>query len=124
LSADSASPSSWAEPGEIAICFWTGDPHGSLTCIGSFWYQGAAGEAPWWTMTSGRPGMCYASSGSAARLREHVAAILVILQETLKDADPRFRRQAARFLGRLDPNARDAAPALAAAEALKSIPRK
>jgi HEAT repeat protein len=64
----------WAEPGNIAICFQTGD--GSLTCIGGYWYQCAAGEVPWWTMTVGRPEMSYAYSGSTAKLRDHVTAIL------------------------------------------------
>ena len=63
--------------------------------------------------------------------------VLPIIQETLKAPDPWARRQAARYLGRLGPYAKDAAPALsaalddkdedvrrAAAEALKSIQQK
>jgi HEAT repeat protein len=64
----------WAEPGALAVCFQVGN--GCLTCIGGYWYQCAAREAPWWTMTTGRPDLCYAYSGSAARLRDHVTAML------------------------------------------------
>jgi HEAT repeat protein len=64
----------WAEPGEIALCFYTGE--GSLTCIGRYWYLCSASESPWWTMIAGRPEMAYAYSGSVARLRDHVTAIL------------------------------------------------
>src|SRR5262249_10504987 len=52
----------WAEPGQLAICFHT--ERVSQTCIGGFWYECAAGEAPWWTMTAGRPELSYAYSGS------------------------------------------------------------
>jgi HEAT repeat protein len=64
----------WAEPGEIALCFQTGQ--GCLTCIGGYWYQCSANEVPWWTMTVGRPEMCFAYCGSAAKLRDHVTTIL------------------------------------------------
>jgi HEAT repeat protein len=64
----------WAEPGEIAVCFH--NEKVSLTCIGGFWYECAAGEAPWWTMTAGRPELSYAYSGPAARLRGHVTDIV------------------------------------------------
>jgi HEAT repeat protein len=64
----------WAEPGAIAVCFQT--DRVSLTCIGDFWYECAAGEAPWWTMTAGRPELSYIYSGSTSKLRGHVTAML------------------------------------------------
>lgn len=64
----------WAEPGEIAVSLQCGRL--SLTYIGGYWYQCAAGEAPWWTMATGRRDMSYAYSGSTAKLRDHVTAIL------------------------------------------------
>jgi HEAT repeat protein len=64
----------WAEPGQIAVCFH--NEKVSVTCIGAFWYECAAAEAPWWTMTVGRPELSYAYSGSTARLRDHVTAIV------------------------------------------------
>jgi HEAT repeat protein len=64
----------WAEPGAVAVCFRRGDV--CQTCVGRGWYECAAGEAPWWTMTRGKPELCYAYSGRTARLREHVTAIL------------------------------------------------
>jgi HEAT repeat protein len=66
-----------------------------------------------------------------------VKDVIAIQRETLKATDPWARRQAARFLGRLGPYGKDAAPALsaaledkdegvreAAAAALKSVQRK
>lgn len=64
----------WAEPGAVAVWFRRGNV--SQTCIGRSWYECAAGEAPWWTMTRGKPELCYTYSGSTARLRDHVTAIL------------------------------------------------
>jgi HEAT repeat protein len=64
----------WAEPGKVAVCFQT--DRVSLTCLGDFWYECAAGEAPWWTMTAGRPELAYVYSGSAAKLRKHVTELL------------------------------------------------
>src|SRR5713101_441653 len=64
----------WAEPGAVAVWFRAGDV--SQTCTGGYWYECAAGEAPWWTMTRGKPELCYTYSGSAAKLRDHVSAIL------------------------------------------------
>jgi len=64
----------WAEPGQIAVCFQS--DHACVTCIGGFWYECAAGEAPWWTMTAGRPELSYVYSGSTAKLRDHVTAML------------------------------------------------
>jgi HEAT repeat protein len=64
----------WAEPGKIAVCFQT--ERSSLTCIGGFWYEcGATGDS-WWTMTAGRPELSYAYSGSTAKLRDHLTAML------------------------------------------------
>jgi HEAT repeat protein len=65
----------WAEPGAVAVCFRRGDV--CQACLGGFWYEtAAAAEAPWWTMTGGRPELSYAYSGSTAKLRDHVTAIL------------------------------------------------
>jgi HEAT repeat protein len=65
----------WAEPGRIAIFFHNGAV--GQTCIGHFWYEcAAAKEAPWWTMTRGKLEQSYAYLGSAAKLRQHVVAIL------------------------------------------------
>gem|GEM_PF-1369856 len=64
----------WAEPGKIAVCVRTGPV--SLTCIGKFWYETAAGPAPWWTMSRGRSELSMAYLGSAESLQSHVAAIL------------------------------------------------
>jgi HEAT repeat protein len=64
----------WAEPGELAVCFYTGT--GSVTCLGRYWYLCSADEPGRGTMIAGRPEMAYCYSGSAARLREHVTAIL------------------------------------------------
>jgi HEAT repeat protein len=64
----------WAEPGKSAICFQLGRT--SLTCIGGFWYQCASAEDSWWTMTAGRPELSYAYSGSTAKLRDHLTAML------------------------------------------------
>jgi HEAT repeat protein len=64
----------WAEPGELAICFYTGE--GSVTCLGRYWYLCSAKESGWGTMIAGRPEMAYCYSGSVAKLRDHVTAIL------------------------------------------------
>src|SRR5262249_30316441 len=64
----------WAEPGKIAICFSDGKV--SQICVGRYWYECHAGEAPWWTMTGGRPHLSFAYSGSVENLRQHVQAIL------------------------------------------------
>jgi HEAT repeat protein len=65
----------WAEPGRIAVCFHNGE-RTCVTCIGGYWYECAVGEAHWWTMTTGRPELSYAYSGSPAKLRDHVTAML------------------------------------------------
>ena len=64
----------WAEPGAVAIWFRAGNV--SETCIGGYWYECAASEAPWWTMTRGKPELCYTYRGSTGKLRDHVTAIL------------------------------------------------
>jgi HEAT repeat protein len=76
----------WAEPGEIAVCFQSGPA--SLTCIGGFWYQCAAAEDSWWTMTAGRPELSYIYSGSTGKLRDQVTAMLAgreVVITALKD---------------------------------------
>jgi HEAT repeat protein len=65
----------WAEPGTIAVCFQSGE-RSCVTCIGGYWYECAVSEIPWWTMTTGRPELSYAYSGSTAKLRDHVTAML------------------------------------------------
>jgi HEAT repeat protein len=64
----------WAEPGNVAICFHTDNI--ALTCIGSYWYQCAPSGPSGWVMATGRADLCYAYSGSAVRLRDHVTAML------------------------------------------------
>jgi len=71
----------WAEPGERAICFYTGQ--GSVTCIGRYWYLCSAGTSPWSTMIAGRPEMSYAYSGSVTKLRDHITAILADREVTI-----------------------------------------
>jgi HEAT repeat protein len=65
----------WAEPGQIAICFQNGE-RTCVTCIGGFWYECSVREVPWWIMTTGRAELSYAYSGSTAKLRDHVTALL------------------------------------------------
>jgi HEAT repeat protein len=64
----------WAQPGEFAVCFYTG--RGSVMCLGRYWYLCSANEPGWGTMIAGRPEMAYCYSGSVAKLRDHVTAIL------------------------------------------------
>src|SRR5262249_32937412 len=64
----------WAEPGLVAIAFHDGKF--CQTCIGGFWYECAAAADGWWIMTSGKPELAYAYSGSVAKLRDHVARML------------------------------------------------
>jgi HEAT repeat protein len=64
----------WAEPGQIAICFRTDNI--ALTCIGRSWYQCSPSGPSGWIMNTGRADLCYAYSGSADRLRDHVTAML------------------------------------------------
>ncbi|HMF18807.1 MAG TPA: HEAT repeat domain-containing protein, partial [Gemmataceae bacterium] len=65
----------WAEPGAIAVCFQNGE-RTCVTCIGGFWYECSVSETPWWIMTTGRPELSYAYSGSTGKLRDHVTAML------------------------------------------------
>ena len=77
----------WAEPGSIAVSFQNGE-RTCVTCIGGYWYECAVGEAPWWTMTTGRPELSYAYRGSTAKLRDHVTAMLAgkeVVITALKD---------------------------------------
>src|SRR5262245_6987069 len=64
----------WAEPRRIAIGFH--NEKVSVTCLGGFWYECAAAEDSWWTMTAGRPELSYAYTGSTAKLRDHLTAML------------------------------------------------
>jgi len=58
----------WARPGRTAIGFINDKT--SLTFIGRQWYESAAGEAPWWTMTRGCPELLYSYAGTVDRLRQ------------------------------------------------------
>ena len=64
----------WAQPGQTAVCFFSGRI--CLVAMGESWYECAALNGPWWTMTRERPEMSLAYSGSADKLGEHVKAIL------------------------------------------------
>jgi hypothetical protein len=66
----------WARPGRIAVCFLT-EGKVALTCLGSFWYEAAPLEAPWWRMTSGRAELSLAYYGSIAKLQRAVPDIVV-----------------------------------------------
>src|SRR5258706_5179564 len=58
----------WAKPGRIALGFFNDKVF--LTYTGRVWYEGAAGEPPWWTMTRGCPEMLYSYAGTVERLRQ------------------------------------------------------
>lgn len=62
------------ELGGTALCFHDGKA--SLICLGDYWYECTVSEAPWWTMTYGRPELSFAYMGSTAKLRQHVADLL------------------------------------------------
>src|SRR5262249_28331311 len=64
----------WAEPGKRAVCFTTGKT--CVVCTGRYWYDGAALEGPWWTMTTGSPEMGLAFYGPAEKLADAVTEIL------------------------------------------------
>jgi HEAT repeat protein len=64
----------WAQPGQTAVCFFSGRI--CLVALGESWYECAALNGPWWTMTRERPELSLAYSGSADKLGEHVKAIL------------------------------------------------
>jgi HEAT repeat protein len=64
----------WAEPGRRAIFYHTGQA--GLVCLGRYWYEVAAGTAPWWTMTQGRPELSFAYFGSVERLRKATLEML------------------------------------------------
>jgi HEAT repeat protein len=79
----------WAEPGRIAVCFQCGE-RTCVTCIGGFWYECAAGQNPWWIMTTGRPELSYAYSGSTGKLRDHVTAMLAGRETVITALQYRF----------------------------------
>jgi HEAT repeat protein len=79
----------WAEPGRIAVCFQSGE-RTCVTCIGGFWYECAVGQNPWWTMTTGRPELSYAYSGSTGKLRDHVTAMLAERETVITALQYRF----------------------------------
>lgn len=64
----------WAEPGKLAVCFTTGKS--ALVCTGPYWYECAALEGPWWTMTYGRPELSLAYYGTPEKLRAALPPIL------------------------------------------------
>ena len=63
-----------AKPGAIAICFHNGKL--AQTCLGRYWYEAAASEAPWWSMTYGRSELSLAYFGSTTKLRAQLGDIL------------------------------------------------
>jgi HEAT repeat protein len=96
----------WAEPGNVAIFFHT--EKAGLMCIGNVWYECAAGEAPWWTMTRGLPEMSYSYVGPVSKLRRHIAAILDGKEVLVTALDPSevvaYRYVATKDLPRARPN--------------------
>jgi HEAT repeat protein len=64
----------WAAPGNVAVCFANNKV--CLICIGRYWYECSAREAPWWAMTRGRPELSLAYYGGANDLRGHVRRML------------------------------------------------
>jgi HEAT repeat protein len=64
----------WAEPGKIAVCFSNGKV--CQICLGRYWYECVMEGLPWWGMTRGRPELCLAYYGTAARLRQHLGIML------------------------------------------------
>jgi hypothetical protein len=64
----------WARPGKLAICFHNGQV--AQVCIGSYWYECHAGEAPWWYLARGRPDLSLAFSGRAEKLRDALIEML------------------------------------------------
>lgn len=64
----------WARPGRIAVCFHDGKV--AVTCIDRYWYECAASEAPWWSMTRGRPDLSFAYFGPAEKLRRLLPPVL------------------------------------------------
>jgi hypothetical protein len=71
----------WAEPGKVAVFFSTGRV--GVTCIGPYWYESAAQNDEWWSLTRGRSELSLAYFGSAERLREHVVAMLAGREVTI-----------------------------------------
>jgi HEAT repeat protein len=64
----------WAEPGRLAMFFYQGGA--SETCLGDYWYQAYAGNAPWWNMSHAEPFFCWAFSGKVEKLRTLVTDML------------------------------------------------
>lgn len=63
-----------AEPGATAVCFQNGKS--ALVCLGRYWYEVAAAEAPWWSLTYGRAELSLAYFGSSERLAQLLPGIL------------------------------------------------
>ncbi len=70
----------WAKPGRVAIGFVSDKVF--LTFIGRLWYESAAGESGWWTMTRGCPELLYSYAGTVERLRQ-VAVDMVAGKEVI-----------------------------------------
>jgi HEAT repeat protein len=64
----------WAEPGKVAIAF-TSDKS-SIICLGRYWYEVAATQDGWWSMTTGRPELGMSYYGRVEKLRDSINEIL------------------------------------------------
>jgi HEAT repeat protein len=68
----------WAESaqksGKPAVCFHNGKV--AEICLGNYWYECTAQQAPWWSMTGAKPELALAFFGSTEKLRGHVTAVL------------------------------------------------
>jgi HEAT repeat protein len=94
----------WAEPGQLAIGFRNGNV--VEICLGRYWYECYAGKDDWWFMTCGQAQLSFAYSGSVARLRDHVAAILdgkeVVITAVKYSADDAYWRTCKRVVAMRD----------------------
>ena len=80
----------WAEPGRSAVCFITGQ--GCPVCIGDYWYECLARQAPWWRLNHGRGDMCFAYKGRTEKLAEAVKAVLAGKQAVVTAVKFTYRR--------------------------------
>lgn len=68
----------WAEQaqesGRVAIVFRNDKV--MQVCLGTYWYECAAKEAPWWSMTDAKPELFLAYFGTTEKLRTHVESML------------------------------------------------
>ena len=71
----------WAQPGKVAICFIRGNV--AQICLGRYWYECAAQQPPWWSMTRGRPELVLAYCGPIANLRRHIPVMVAGKEATI-----------------------------------------